>query len=208
MPSHPAFSSEAKESREALASRLTELYARCVTRGDTAAAGQALALHQREQLAWERDTVWRTMLRSARGGAARDSDDERAAALEGAPRVVNQQAPVPLLNIPTPFGRIPLGRKVLSAMVAVAAGVALLNVSVVEGVEANRCFAILVFCTVMWATEVGFFSSNRSYTHAAHRRSLYSSQVSACRCYLSSCELFALVVMNRSGSRLPTPRSL
>jgi len=39
----------------------------------------------------------------------------------------------------------------------IAAGaifVALLNVKVVNGVEANRCFAILVLCTVLWASEV------------------------------------------------------
>jgi phosphate transporter len=155
LPSHPAFSEAAAAARDDLSARLTALYARCITRGDTGAAAQALALVEREQLAWERDTVWRTMLRDARGGAARDSDDERAAALEGAPRVVSGTPARPLFSVPTPFGKVPVPKKVVSALVAVAAGVTLLNVKVVEGGEANRCFAILVFCTIMWATEVG-----------------------------------------------------
>lgn len=59
-------------------------------------------------------------------------------------------------DIPTPVGRFRLTRRKIYRAVAGLVLVGLLNVEVVKGGgEANRCFAVLVFCTILWATEVG-----------------------------------------------------
>lgn len=59
-----------------------------------------------------------------------------------------------LLQVPTPVGAFKLTTKKICLVISVAVLVTLLNVTILPTVEANRCFAILVFSTVMWATEV------------------------------------------------------
>jgi phosphate transporter len=60
----------------------------------------------------------------------------------------------PLATIPTPFGGIKVTGSRISILVALTSFLTLLNVKAVEGPEANRCFAIFVFATILWATEV------------------------------------------------------
>jgi phosphate transporter len=136
---------------EDLLSRLTSLYTRCVTYGDEPAAIRALKLHQREHIAWERDTVWRTMINQARRGG---NSSDTPPLLEGAPTIVTADPEKALVEVPTPLGTFKVTKKLLFLAIAVAVGVTLLNIQVVDGVEANRCLAVLVFCTIMWATEV------------------------------------------------------
>ncbi|KAJ7816533.1 SPX domain-containing protein [Mycena olivaceomarginata] len=63
------FTPAARATLNALTTRLIDLYTKCVARGDRAVARQQLKLHQRENIAWERDTVWRQMIgRERRGG--------------------------------------------------------------------------------------------------------------------------------------------
>ncbi|PPQ69298.1 hypothetical protein CVT26_001616 [Gymnopilus dilepis] len=127
--------------------RLIELYSKCVTRGDKAAARQQLRLHQRENIAWERDTVWRQMIGRERRGEL-GADD-----LAGAVLLHEPEAPV--VDLPTLVGkyRIKITKRNIFKMLAFLTLVTLLNVQVVESQAANRCFAILMFCTVLWATE-------------------------------------------------------
>jgi phosphate transporter len=127
--------------------RLVELYARCVTHNEKSAAKQQLRLHQRENIAWERDTVWRQMIGRERRGEGDPVD------LAGGTLV---KEPVePLVDIPTPVGRFKITGKLIWLLIALVVLVVLLNVRVIkDGVEANSCFAILVFCTILWASEV------------------------------------------------------
>lgn len=127
--------------------RLQNLYAKCVTRGDRSAAVQQLKLNQRENIAWERDTVWRQMIGRERRG---DGDGETKAI--GATLVTEPEGG--LLQVPTPVGRFRLTRKKIYLVISIVVFIVLLNVSVLEDVEPNKCFAILVFSTIMWATEV------------------------------------------------------
>jgi phosphate transporter len=126
---------------------LLNLYAKCVTKNDASAAQRQLKLHQREHIAWERDTVWRQMIGRERRGEG------------GQPKAIGSVLEVEedsmALHVRTPFGALLLTRKRGWLFVAFAMFTALLNVQAVKGVEANRCFAILVFATIMWATEVG-----------------------------------------------------
>jgi phosphate transporter len=148
LPEHPPFSQAARSTLDDLVNRVTVLYTRCITQGDRTAAEKALSLHQREHVAWERDTVWRTMLNHARGAT------EESVVVEGTPRVVNAEEEKGLVNVPTPLGRLKVTKQQVSFLIAVVVGIVLLNVSVVEGIEASRCLAVLVFCTILWATEV------------------------------------------------------
>lgn len=141
------FTQASKDRLNDAISRLLDLYAKCVTQGDKTIAKQQLRLHQRENIAWERDTVWRQMI-----------GRERRGELDGEPKgigsVLLQESDAVVLAVPTPVGRIRIKRKHIYAAIAVAVFVILLNVQTVEGSEANKCFAILMFSTVLWATEV------------------------------------------------------
>ncbi|KAI5886234.1 Sodium/sulfate symporter [Schizophyllum commune H4-8] len=139
------FTPAAKERIQDALERLYDLYAKCVSHGDRATAKQQLRLHKREHIAWERDTVWRQMIGRARRG---DSDTERA---PGA--VLVKEPPPPLFAIPTPIGRLRITKGTIASFVALLVFIVLLNTQTVDGDEANRCFAILVFATILWATE-------------------------------------------------------
>ncbi|KDQ24963.1 hypothetical protein PLEOSDRAFT_52207 [Pleurotus ostreatus PC15] len=139
------FTQASKDRLNDAISRLLDLYAKCVTQGDKTIAKQQLRLHQRENIAWERDTVWRQMI-----------GRERRGELDGEPKGIGSvllQESDAVLAVPTPVGRIRIKRKHIYAAIAVAVFVILLNVQTVEGSEANKCFAILMFSTVLWATE-------------------------------------------------------
>jgi len=143
------FTQAAKDRLNDNVNDLLELYAKCVTRGDKTAARQQLRLHQRENIAWERDTVWRQMI-----GRQRRGEDDTQAFL-GATLV---QPPEPtVVDIPTPVGRFKITKRNIFKVAALAIFIFLLNVQVVERPEANHCFAILTFCTILWATEVNDF---------------------------------------------------
>ena len=126
--------------------RLIALYAKCVTRDDTSAAKRQLKIHQREHIAWERDTVWRQMI----GQERRGETDGQAKALGGHIEIEENA----ILAVGTPVGRFRLTKKHIALLVALIVFVTLLNVQVVEGAPANNCLAVLIFSTIMWATEV------------------------------------------------------
>jgi phosphate transporter len=139
------FTQASKEALDHIIVDLQALYAKCVCRGDVDIARRELRLHQREHIAWERDTVWRTMINQARRGG--DDGDGGI----GHPTVVPDEKEHPAV---VSIGKFKLTKKMVAVFVSVIVGVILLNVQVVEGIEANRCLAILVFSTIMWATEV------------------------------------------------------
>lgn len=139
--------------------RLTQLYAKCVTHNDHGAAQRQLKFHQREHIAWERDTVWRQMIGNARRGEqhALGSGIGGAGTAVGGPLgslALPSELETGLVQLPTPVGRFRLTRRKIYLLVAVIVFIILLNVRTLEAVEANNCFAILLFATILWATEV------------------------------------------------------
>ena len=130
---------------------LVNLYAKCVTKGSVVNALKQLRVHQREHIAWERDTVWRQMIGKERRG---ESDGQMRSLDELATDATAFDSPSSSLTVPTPFGPLKVKKKKFFLPVAIAVFIALLEIQVVEGVEANNCFAILVFATLLWATEV------------------------------------------------------
>ncbi|KAI0029425.1 SPX domain-containing protein [Vararia minispora EC-137] len=130
-----------RTSRQVLAEaqdKILQLYAKCVTHGDGVLAQRQLKAHLREHIAWERDTVWRQMIGRERRGDG------------GVPGPVVEEKE---LRLWTPLGHVWVGWKLIWVLVALAAFAVLLAVPVVESPPASRCFAILVFATILWATE-------------------------------------------------------
>ncbi|KAI5122725.1 hypothetical protein M0805_009810 [Coniferiporia weirii] len=139
------FRQDTKDRLNGAVNNLVVLYAKCITREDTSAAVRQLKVHQREHIAWERDTVWRLMISQERHGER----DGQVKALGGHVREEESTA----MAFSTPFGRLRLTAKKMFLAAAVAVFAVLLNVQTFPSVEANNCFAILVFSTILWATE-------------------------------------------------------
>ena len=142
------FLQSSKDKLTAAINRLVTLYAKCVTSDDASAALQQLKVHQREHIAWERNTVWRQMLAQERRGSAGATD------MMGGGILVREEEPG-IVDIPTPLGGFRLNRKKVSLTIAITIFIVFMNTEVVkDGPEANKCFAILIFSTIMWASEV------------------------------------------------------
>ena len=140
------FTRASKDKLTEVLNLLTNLYTKCVAQGDRSFAVQQLRLHQRESIAWERDTVWRQMIGRERRGEG-DTMDSVGAVLANPPDRA-------IISIPTPVGRFKITKKYVFRIFSVVVLVTLLNKTVLEEQEANRCLAILSFCTILWATEV------------------------------------------------------
>ncbi|KAG8694010.1 low-affinity phosphate transporter, partial [Ceratobasidium sp. 394] len=137
------FTQSAKDRLSNAINRTVNLYAKCVTRGDHSAATRQLRVHQREHIVWERDTVWRQMIGKERRG---EGADGQVKAL-GLGHADSRAAPLFTL-----FG-LKFTKKKAFLLLAIVIFMVLLNVRMVEGKEANRCLAILIFATILWATE-------------------------------------------------------
>lgn len=142
------FVQSSKDKLTAAINRLVTLYAKCVTGDDPSAALQQLKVHQREHIAWERNTVWRQMLAQERRGEISSSDT-----IGGAILVREEESG--LVNIPTPLGALRLKLKTVWLMFAILIFIVLMNTDMIkDGPEAKKCFAILIFSTILWASEV------------------------------------------------------
>ncbi|KAG9014908.1 low-affinity phosphate transporter [Tulasnella sp. 427] len=139
------FKNDTKDRLSQAINDIIQLYARCVTRGSISTATKMLKTHQREHIVWERDTVWRQMI----GRERRGESDGQVKALGGTVDTKEEA----LLAVPTPIGRFSITSKGVSLAAALLVLGLLLTFPMVEGEEANRCFAILCFSTVLWATE-------------------------------------------------------
>ncbi|EST08630.1 SPX, N-terminal [Kalmanozyma brasiliensis GHG001] len=150
------FTAETKRSLDECIETLIQLYAKVVTGGDIGAASQQLKTHLREQVVWQRNTVWREMIgieRRAQGAAL-----ERT--VMGSGKRDDYEAKKPF-RLRTPCGSftVPswLSMSTVHLIIAFTALVALLKapgLRFFNRVEEQNCLAMLVFCTILWATEV------------------------------------------------------
>ncbi|KAK4666993.1 low-affinity phosphate transporter [Podospora pseudopauciseta] len=155
------FKPETTKSLEEHIQRIVQAYAEIVTDGDEAAATKDLRSHLREHVVWERNTVWRELIGLERRAEAaslghtllgRDADPQ-AARLQGDDDLVS-----PTKAISTPLGRFNLPTWLVSStmfalVVIFAIFVAMLLVPIMEKPEQQNCLAILVFVSLLWATE-------------------------------------------------------
>ncbi|KAI5856070.1 SPX domain-containing protein [Tricharina praecox] len=137
-------------------------YANLVTQGDLEEAKKELRLHLREHVVWERNTVWRDMIGIERkahaahlgltGPLLGDQVEKK--------RLAGDEVRGPTTkNLKTPFGSLTVptwlfsgGFFTLTAIILVFA--VLLQVKTFKTPEQQNCFAMLVFVSLLWATEV------------------------------------------------------
>lgn len=139
------FKQETTEKLQGQIDRVRDIYARIFTNGDTEVANRSLKMHLKEHMVWERNTIWRDMIgieRKSQAVGVRPSS-----ALKTGPTIIN-----------TPFGSIQfpewLTRSIWTLFFCCFVFAVLLHVDLFEGPEQQNCFAILVFASLLWATEV------------------------------------------------------
>jgi phosphate transporter len=145
-------------------SRMEKAYADVVTKGDVALAKKELRLHLREHVVWERNTVWREMIGIERKAQAANMGIRRT--LLGADndpakaRLQGDDYDTPdVKELTTPVGRFRLPAWLFSStmftlIVIVAIFIVLLYVKIMKKPEQQNCLAMLVFVSLLWATEV------------------------------------------------------
>ncbi|KAH8152861.1 uncharacterized protein LAJ45_03087 [Morchella importuna] len=144
--------------------KIEEIYANLITKGDVEAAKKELRLHLREHVVWERNTVWREMIgierkaQAANMGLRRtllgDNTDPTNARLTGdEPEVsATKELATPVGRIRYPTWLFTPGFFTLFGIISIF--VILLIVPISESPEQHNCFAMLVFVSLLWATEV------------------------------------------------------
>jgi phosphate transporter len=153
--------------------RVEQAYADVVTRGDLDVARRELRLHLREHVVWERNTVWREMIgieRKAqaanlgiRGTILGQENDGKRARLQGD----NEDSA--MKEVQTPVGRYSCPKFLLSStfwvlVMTIAVFAILLMVPIMEEPEQQNCLAMVVFVSLLWATEVCHLRSRLSST--------------------------------------------
>jgi phosphate transporter len=160
-PAYPFTDSTAHHVDENIA-KVEQIYADIVTKGDMSLAARELRLHLREHVVWERNTVWREMIGIERKAQAANMGIRRTL-LGGdhdpttAQRQGDQETMVK--EMVTPLGRCYLPEWLLSLsffyLVAILAVFAiLLAIPILRRPEQQNCLAMLVFVSLLWATEV------------------------------------------------------
>jgi phosphate transporter len=148
--------------------KIEKAYAEVVTKGDIPLAQRELRLHLREHVVWERNTVWRDMIgierkaQAANIGVGRTLLGDHAASksrLTG-----DHHTSFATKEFSTPVGRYRcpqwlFSSTFISLVVICAVFVVLLVVPIMEKAEQQNCLAMLVFVSLLWATEVRCNSS-------------------------------------------------
>jgi phosphate transporter len=115
-------------------------YAVLATGNNSALAIDELKTHLREHIVWERNTIWRDLV-----------GQERKVQNVG----LSESKPTAIM---TPFGTMRITRdQVMNYIVlaiCIAVFIALLRAEIFDTIEQNRCLAILVFASMLWAGEV------------------------------------------------------
>ncbi|TXT14263.1 uncharacterized protein COLE_00456 [Cutaneotrichosporon oleaginosum] len=139
---------EAKAELDLLLNQVLFLYRRVVVAGDEELAKEQLRAQLRERIVVDRETVWSQMVGDRRG--------------QGIFRSVDPDADLPAFEqvkrgLRTPCGRIAMPKWLkkggLIFGLAVLSMLAIIVVQPMDRVEESNCLALLVFCTILWATE-------------------------------------------------------
>ncbi|KAG9230526.1 SPX domain-containing protein [Amylocarpus encephaloides] len=162
-PAYP-FRPETIKQVEENITKMEQAYADVVTQGDIATAKKELRLHLREHVVWERNTVWREMIGIERKAQAANlglgrtllgpDHDPANARLQG-----DDMDSPESKELTTPVGRIRIpawlySSTMLTLIVIVVLFFVLLYIPIMKKTEQQNCLAMLVFVSLLWATEV------------------------------------------------------
>ena len=145
-------------------SKVEKIYADVVTKGDIGLARKELRLHLREHIVWERNTVWREMIGIERKAQAANLGI-RQTLLGGPGAGENGQKQGDELEIEatkeidTPVGHYTCPRWLFSwtffiLIATIVIFAVMLSVPIMDSPEQQNCLAMLVFVSLLWATEV------------------------------------------------------
>ena len=163
-PAYP-FKQETMEHIDENIKSIERVYAGIITKGDIERARRELRLHLREHVVWERNTVWREMIGIERKAQAANmglrrtilggDNDPSKSRLQG-----DDPDDIGTKEVETPIGRYRCPRWLLSSTFFMLIGIlvvfiVLLVVPIMEKPEQQNCLAMLVFVSLLWATEVG-----------------------------------------------------
>ncbi|KAI8084292.1 SPX domain-containing protein [Gilbertella persicaria] len=128
------------EALRAQIERVERIYADAFCNGHVSLAVRQMKTHLRDQVTYDRNTVWKDMV-----GQERKTLDAH----------VKESKPEKCYTIPcTQFKiRAELLHSILALLFSVAVFVVLLNVNTFGNKQENYCFALLIFAALMWATE-------------------------------------------------------
>ena len=144
--------------------KIERTFADMATKGDMEAARRELRLHLREHVVWERNTVWREMIGVERKAQAANlgirrtllggDHDPAKARLQGDDHHVGNTK-----EIETPVGRYRCPTWLFSStliwlLVILAVFLVMLLLPIMKKPEQQNCLAMLVFVSLLWATEV------------------------------------------------------
>lgn len=148
------FKEDTRAKLEEAIQEVTSYYAKVVTSGDIQMATAQLKTQLREQVVWQRNTVWREMIGIERRaqGATLEQTVMKASTGGEKPRPTRIRTPFGAITLP-----IWLGISTVQLVTAFTLLVLLLKapgLRFFSRVEEQNCLAMLVFCTILWATEV------------------------------------------------------
>ncbi|KAF7174274.1 hypothetical protein CNMCM5623_006843 [Aspergillus felis] len=159
---YPFTDSTMKKIEDVIA-RVEQLYADVITSGDLPLAKRELRLHLREHVVWERNTVWREMIGIERKAQAANVGIRRTLlGMDEDPATARRQGDeqeAEAKEIRTPFGRYRVPEWLCSLsfgtlIVILAVFIVLLYAPIMDKPEQQNCLAMLVFVSLLWATEV------------------------------------------------------
>ncbi|MBW0469709.1 hypothetical protein O181_009424 [Austropuccinia psidii MF-1] len=147
------------------------VYARVVTQGDQSMAKKQLAAHLREQIVWERNTIWRDMIGLERKGWVTDSNkslmidkpfaretntnldqtNEELLPITNRPLLMNQAFKG--LCQPKLWMKWLMNRSVFWSIVAFMASILATRLSTFKSEPEKNCLTLLVFVVILWTTE-------------------------------------------------------
>lgn len=123
--------------------------------GNLDLASTELDSHLREQIVWERNTIWRDMIEQERHTSAVRMRAPKGSTNRGAAQaqeLVTQKGYT--IDV---FGRIctlPFNAHFASLLFSLAVFIGLLVRPTFDSVEQSNCLALLIFATLLWAFEV------------------------------------------------------
>lgn len=162
-PAYP-FKQETMQHIDNNIKNVESVYAGVITKGDIGTARRELRLHLREHVVWERNTVWREMIgierkaQAANMGLGRTllggDNDPSKHRLQG-----DESDDMGTKELETPLGRYRCPRWLFSSTFFMLIGILaifiiLLVVPIMKKPEQQNCLAMLVFVSLLWATEV------------------------------------------------------
>ncbi|KAF5233671.1 hypothetical protein FANTH_12470 [Fusarium anthophilum] len=155
------FKDETKRVLEDNITKMEKAYAEVVTGGDEELARKDLRSHLREHVVWERNTVWRDLIGIERRAEAAGLGQALLGQERGnvTRRLQGDEAKAPReTQFRTPLGKITLPPWLASSslwtlVACLTVFSLLLLLPIMEKPEQQNCLAMLVFVSLLWATE-------------------------------------------------------